>query len=244
MNGVARCTRYAFGPNRLHLCGPDASQEIAAYTAAGVSDGGILGMLRRFETLFPYLETIAKANGIRDPFDDRVVEAYWIGNDLLEHIPAAVYHRHLVDTIDYKKRVPLRVFAGVEDMLRDGARMHHNVHVVNLTRRTGKDPVVHTLDSMDKCRVSWGEVIRIDGPSVSVRRQPLVREGDRIRLGDPVEQSMTRSLTDDDIMEQAVVGDIISLHWDEPCEILTTEQLIHLKRYTAHAIALAGARHG
>ena len=80
VDGIARCTRYAFGPNRLHLCGPDANKEVLAYLKEGVSDPGLENLLRRFSTLYPYLQHIAQANHIADPCDERVVEAYWIGN--------------------------------------------------------------------------------------------------------------------------------------------------------------------
>ena len=41
-------------------------------------------LIEKFNTLRPYLELIAKSNGIKDIFDDRVVQAYWIGNELLD----------------------------------------------------------------------------------------------------------------------------------------------------------------
>ena len=83
MNGLLQCSRYAFGPNRLHYCGPDASQEILAYIDNKEQDPGLEKLLSAFQTLYPYLEMISRANNIADPFDERVVEAYWIGNDLL-----------------------------------------------------------------------------------------------------------------------------------------------------------------
>src|SRR3989338_5875958 len=93
MDGIARCSRYAFGPNRLHLCGPEKNREVLSYMSQNASDEGLKQILREFQTLHPYLVSIAQANRIRDPFDDRVVEAYWIGNELLNAIPAKVFHR-------------------------------------------------------------------------------------------------------------------------------------------------------
>ena len=60
-DGVARCARYAFGPNRLHMCGPDANREVLAYLSEGVADDGLMYLLAKFKTLYPYLETIAHA---------------------------------------------------------------------------------------------------------------------------------------------------------------------------------------
>jgi hypothetical protein len=60
MDGVLRCSRYAFGPNRLHFCGPDANREIWDYVNEGFTDFGLQKLLRGFETLYPYLDRIAR----------------------------------------------------------------------------------------------------------------------------------------------------------------------------------------
>jgi hypothetical protein len=76
MEGIMRCSRYSFGPNRLHYCGPDANKELHDLIESGESNIGLAHLLKQFKTLFPYLKQIAQANGIKDPFDTRVVEAY------------------------------------------------------------------------------------------------------------------------------------------------------------------------
>ena len=43
-----------------------------------------------FAAAWPYLELIAGAHGIDDPLDERVVEAYWVGNELLRLPPGAL----------------------------------------------------------------------------------------------------------------------------------------------------------
>src|SRR3989338_6111793 len=83
LEGIRRCSRYAFGPNRLHYCGPDANAELRANIEAGATDFGLARLLKQFKTLFPYLVQIAAANHLQDPFDWRVVEAYWLGKQFL-----------------------------------------------------------------------------------------------------------------------------------------------------------------
>ncbi|KKS70890.1 MAG: hypothetical protein UV41_C0010G0001 [Candidatus Daviesbacteria bacterium GW2011_GWA2_42_7] len=57
-------------------------------------------------------------------------------------------------------------------------------HVLNVYERTGHDRSLHTLESMDACRVSWGKVYEISGPHIKVVRRPLKLEGDNyIRSG-------------------------------------------------------------
>ncbi len=264
IDGVSRCARYSFGPNRLHLCGPDANREVLAYLTEGVTDGGLTHLLKKFNTLYPYLESIAHANNINDPFDARVVEAYWLGNKLLDSIQPQLFYRHLTDVLQLKKRLKPREFKFLTDKLsafirvnirdyprRPLARMHHNFHVFNVWQRTGHAETEHTLESMDKCRVSWGKVTLIDGPFITVMRQPLIlgsppKKGEnqkdsvnlfdegvwRLTLGSPVPYRITRRLDDDSLMEEVKAGDTISIHWDMPCEILNPQQLQHLMHYT------------
>lgn len=74
--------RYAFMPNRLRYRGGDDHRMLFEYGVEHVGDGGLNSLLRKFTGALPYPQLIARANRIPDPFDERVVEAYWIGNDL------------------------------------------------------------------------------------------------------------------------------------------------------------------
>ena len=85
-DGALTCARYAFAPNYLHYCGPDTDGEFGEYLKAELADGGLVQHLTNFEVMYPYLKAIAQANGVTDPLDMRVVEAYWVGNDLLEKV--------------------------------------------------------------------------------------------------------------------------------------------------------------
>ena len=73
--------RYAYPPNALGLCGADETRTLLEYGDARASDGGLAELARTFEGAWPYLTLIAQANGIADPLDPRVVEAYWVGNE-------------------------------------------------------------------------------------------------------------------------------------------------------------------
>ena len=122
MDGILRCSRYAFGPNRLHYCGPDANQEILGYIDTDTKDPGLEKLLSGFQTMYPYLKMIADANNIRDAFDDRVVEAYWIGNELLENAAHKQLFTHLQEEGRVKKRLIKKEFDTVMDKVYQGPR--------------------------------------------------------------------------------------------------------------------------
>ncbi|MFH1170286.1 MAG: DUF6390 family protein [Candidatus Vogelbacteria bacterium] len=239
MEGILRCSRYSFGPNRLHYCGPDANAELRAQIEAGATDFGLAKLLKQFKTLYPYLVHIAEANKIKDPFDSRVVEAYWLGNKLLEVVEKRKLHRFLTDDLGVKKIVSNKEFRWVEEKISYGAVPHHSFHVFNIWRRTGQVNVPHTLQSLDECRVSSGTVVSINGPEITVLTEPLIYTGGKLALGAPVTKILTRQLEAEYDIEQIKPGQIVSIHWSVPCEVITKKQALALKKYTLKSIALA-----
>ena len=238
MKGILRCSRYSFGPNRLHYCGPDANAELRAQIEAGATDFGLAKLLKQFKTLYPYLLHIAEANRIKDPFDDRVVEAYWLGNKLLEVVEKRKLHRFLIDNLEVKKLIGSKEFRWVEEKISQGAVPHHSFHVFNIWRRTGNSDVPHSLQSLDECRVSSGTVTSINGPEIIVLTEPLIYTSGKLVLGKPVSKILIRELQAEYDIEQIKPGQIVSIHWSVPCEVITKKQATALKKYTLKSIAL------
>ena len=239
IDGVARCARYAFGPNRLHLCGPDINREVLAYVNEGISDQGLNNILKNFQTLFPYLQQIASANRIKDPLDNRVVEAYWLGNSLLNMVPPKTFYKHLTGNLHLDKRLNAKTFTRLKDKLSLGALMHHSFHVFNVWRRTGRLNELHTLDSMDNCRISCGKVLAVDGPVITVSRQPLLLAGNQLTLGKPQSIKIIRQLEGSTLIDEVKVNNLLSIHWNQPCEIISQTQANNLKHYTSLSLSIA-----
>lgn len=239
MDGVLRCTRYAFGPNRLHYCGPDANKEINAYLQNQTVDSGLVSLLKEFKTMYPYLQLIASANAIADPFDERVVEAYWLGNALLDNIGRERLYQHLTDKQHLKKRLSPKSFAELEHKICLRALPHHSFHVLAIWKRTGHQDRDHTLESLEACRISWGRVIKVTGPAVTVSWQPLILRAGKLALGEQQQKKIYRPFEADTDIEQLASGQIITMHWNVPCEVITENQAQVLKKYTLKHLALA-----
>lgn len=237
--GILRCARYALMPNKLRLCGPEDNQNFLAYCQAQKVDRGLSLILEKFQTLYPYLKFIAQANRIRDPFDERVIEAYWIGNYLLENIRRPSLYYHLIDGLHLKKRLNQKLLKRVIDKIPLGAKPHHNFHVFNVWKRTGHLDIMHTLSSMDLCRVSWGRIEEIKQTGLRVSYQPLVFENDQLQLGSEVIQEISYQINDQGFIDQPEVGQSISFHWGFACEVLGNLQIAYLKKYTQENIQLA-----
>ncbi len=222
--GAVLFGRYAFPPNRLGYCGPDVGDTLLQYVTAGRTDQDLLALARRFDGAYPYLRLIATANGIAEPFDRRVVEAYWIGNPCLDRVAEGAFYDSLRDR--FRARTAARAFSHLISLLDQGGRPHHNFHVLNVYRAAGlaRDPRADiTLAHLDRCRISWGRVVRADGPDLVLERQPLLLREGCLVLGPAAVVRVRRQLADD-----APAGAYVSVHWDWACEVLRPQALRRL----------------
>jgi len=236
--GMMRCSLYAFGPNRLHYCGPDASAEVRAHIEQGIADPGLMALLQRFETLYPYLVHIAAENGIRDPFDGRVIEAYWLGNGLLERIEQGHFYRHLKDGLSMKKRMGADAFeSGVAEKIRHGGLPHHSFHVLNVWKGMG-EKMLEGIRDVAECLVSLGTVTEIEGPWITVTTERLTFDGKELLLV-PETRKLPRPFDASEEWDFLAPGDLVSFHWGVLCEKLSPEQAARLKSYTMKSIGLA-----
>jgi hypothetical protein len=233
--GTLRFVRYAFMPNRLRYCGGDDNRTIFEYAIENLSDRGLTPLLRRFTGALPYLRLIADANGIADPFDARVVEAYWIGNELLDTVEVRQLHDHLAER--FGKQLHGRTRELVLGKAPAGARPHHSFHVLDVHSRVGE--LENTLQTMDSCRVSWAKVLRVEGGELVVAREPIVLRAGKLALDPPRIERALRQIDGRGFVEAAQPGDWVSLHWGWACEVLSEPQRRSLDRYTRHHLALA-----
>jgi hypothetical protein len=167
-----------------------------------------------------------------------VVDAYWIGNSLLDRITKQSFYDHLVDGLGLRKKLGTS-FALVGSKVGDGALPHHSFHVFEVWKRTGHVEREHTLAAMDDCRISWGEVTKVSGPSIFVMVAPLLEVGGKLTLGTPVERKYMRQLESDYDIEQLRAGDFVTIHWNIICERITIAQRDRLEKYTRRHLAIA-----
>lgn len=234
--GMVRFIHYGFMPNRLGYCGPDQNNLLFQYGVAGEADPGLPPVLTKFLGPLPYLRTIASAAGISDIFDDRVVEAYWIGNSLLDHVNA----RELDSTLRarFGRELSPKLMEMVAGKVPQGARPHHSFHVFDVWRQVGRLEG-NVLATMDNCRISWGRVTSVDGPNVRVDRQPLeMREG-KLALGVVRPTSTQRLVEGKGFVHELAPGDLVSLHWGWVCEKISAQQALALEHFTGQHLALA-----
>jgi hypothetical protein len=241
-DGALRFARFAYPPNSLGLCGPSDSVALLEQASSRISDGGLRQLARGFAGAWPYLELIATANHFGDPLDARVVEAYWIGNGLLDRVGASL----LGGSLDarFRKRAGGN-WSALSESLQAGARPHHNFHVFSVYPWVGLLERGHTgepLHILDRCRIRWGQVDQVVDDRVLVRSAPLVWTGHALALGAAQPESVAWQSDGHALTAAPHPGDWVAMHWDWLCEALTSLQLQALRAETAQQLALANNR--
>lgn len=235
VEGTLIFARYAFMPNKLGYCGGDSNRALLDYCAARETDPGLVILLQKFEGAYPYLKLIARSNHIPNLFDARVVEAYWIGNELLERVDLAQFYDSLHE--QFARRLEPRTLGYLLGKVPRGARAHHSFHVFDVHHRTGI--LERSLETMESCRIGWGRVKEIGKTHFLVQHQPLVLEGDKLKLGELKDKRVLRQIGGTGFIPKCQVGDYISFHWDWACDILTPRQVHNLEKYTRYHLQLA-----
>jgi hypothetical protein len=233
--------RYAYPPNALGLCGADETRTLLEYGAARASDGGLAELARTFEGAWPYLTLIAGSNGIADPLDGRVVEAYWVGNDLLDRVRLRDLSRHVEDR--FRGRIG-RSWERVLDAAGAGAVPHHTFHVLAVYPWLGllrSGVVEQPLHVLDRCRTTPALVRSAGDGTARVLLRPLRWSGHTLELGPTTTREVRWSDDGLAFVERPRAGDWVSLHWDFVCDRLAPADAARLAFETRRTLAAVNA---
>lgn len=242
-SGPVLFVRYAYPPNQRGYCGPDDNASFLEYGRSGQIDAGFRTLAESFTGAWPYLELIASETGIADPLDRRVVEAYWIGNELLDRVaPSAIG-----DSMEERFRRSVgRQFGNLAASVNAGALPHHSYHVFCVypwLGLLGADRMrEHALDVLDKCRIRWAKVVQVAGAEVLIESQPLRYDGRRLELAPRQVEVATGAVDGPDRVQLLAPGDWVAVHWDWVCDRLTDRQMSSLRRHTLKHLAIANDR--
>lgn len=241
--GPLMFVRYAYPPNALGYCGPADFAAFREYAMAGVVDRGLVQLAQAFAGAWPYLELIAAGGGIGDPLDRSVVEAYWVGNDLLDKVPITEIGDSMQDRFRHRTG---RNFPFLAEGVQAGGVPHHSFAVFCVYPWTGllgdDRKAKHALMVLDRCRIRWGKVTAVQGDQATVEYRPLCWHGRLLTLGEPATETARLALDGSAIAHGVGPGDWVSLHWDWICDRLTQRQLRALRDFTLRHLDLVNHR--
>lgn len=243
MSGPKLAALYGLIPNRLGFCGP--KQELLKKFIIGqLSIPEIIPTLEKFEAAYAYYQLIAAKNRIASPFNKKVVEAYWLGNELLEKIATDDLRDFVIEKFSKPGLLSRKEAAARAKAIPEGAKPHHSFHVLVLGAVTGSIDFTGKTKLKDVCRIGWGRVVKKpsakgQGSKLIVSYNPLVGKK-QLNLGQPIKKEL---IWDKDILPTVELGDWISFHWNFAIQILNEANIVNLYKYTQNTLnALNGEK--
>ncbi len=164
----------------------------------------IRGQLKSLYSYFYYL-LIARQNGISDPFDLRVVQAHWIGNDLLRVVKASDVKELLSATkelsaLPREKETMMRWL--LSKLVKLGSYPHHSFYATVYEKlnpalvRQGK-----------RCFIDCGKVLELEDDHFLIEVNGVTRKCGYGFLKGKIE-----------------VGDLVFIHLNEGCRVATLDE--------------------
>ena len=239
--GILFHAKHAYMPNVLGYCGPEERGRILKGIESGEAGDDLVTTLKDFEAAYPFLKLIARNTG-KEAFEYSVPEAYWIGNGLLESVPPSDFHGFAQSELKGMGNERTRA---VLKSLEGPALPHHSFYVMSTyaVAGPGNGPDLSNEASkkiaglIDSCRISWGKVVQVGSDELKLELKPLVIGGRGLALAKPVPKRVKYN-ADVKPFGDIKPGDIVSVHWDYACDVLTARQAKNIEKYTDADIAL------
>jgi len=237
IDALKKACLYSFPPNKLGYCGPEYSWQSFQKFLSDPSEENaaqVKNHLKRFDALYPYLELIAGANSSQ-PFDFEVVEAYWIGNSLLDNVK----HVKIQETIlSFQKHgLPKSIAEKKAANLPEEMLACHSLHVLYVNFISKKvEPVVQNLGN---CLIQWAKVLGETSKGIRVKGEELFLESSELKL----KEKEKTVLNPFNILLQE--NDLVSVHWGNAVEKISQDSLKSLKTCTIknlEAVNVSGSK--
>lgn len=253
MKSYKRFLNYSYEPFRLNFCGPqdEESEKIVNDYLLGkkISPKRLDKVIEQFVGVYPYLKLIAQKNNL-DPLDEQVIEAYWIGNNLLKEVTAGDLRKLIMENFIGQGRLGQTKGKELAANVPHRAVAHHSFHVLYVGSVT---ETVHLAGKLlDLCRISWGRVVGSRKSSLDfardrqvesliiVKYRPLIINPNEVRLSrDEVEKEIKWNQK---VLPKVIDEQWVSFHWNLAGEVLTEDQVRNLEKYTLRNIEALARR--
>lgn len=232
-DGLKLFCKFAFPPNELHYCGSKELPCLINEFLSGNSslENSVREKIPSFEMAFPYLSLLAEKNKCSF-LDEKIVEGYWIGNDLIKGINKSELEKvyfSLVNSNYLNKEAAEEIIS----VLPEKTDLHHSFHVFLFHSLTDKTKA--TINFMDSCKISFGKILEKNEETkkLLVEYYPIVSVNDELFLGDLTEKEISFF---PEWKQEIKQGNLIAFHWNVFCTTITGEQFNELKKFTENSI--------
>lgn len=236
MRGLRVAALYGIYPQKLGFCGPQTKSAkktlLCFLSGKKIPEKKVRKNLKSFKAAYPYYKLIAKSNDILDSFDEKVVKAYWLGNELLEKISTDSLRKMILKDFSGPGLLSKKAVKKIVEKIPANSKPHHSFHVFFVGSITGR--VVLQGELLDFCRVGWGKIIKLDllNNRAKIKYQPLVLDRN-YRLAKPREKYISWNKN---FLPKLKIGQKISFHWNQVIEVLTKREIENLQKYTQETL--------
>lgn len=237
-----RAARYALYPNMLGLCGPKGRDKDKLYQyltlKSKVSDDQARKLLEQFTAAAAYMKLIAEANQIQDWLDPRVVDAYWIGNDLLGRVRPEDM-KELISGLAKEGKIAVPAAEEAIARVHHEHRPHHSFHVFVIGGLSGQ--VERGSIGWDLCRIGWGKVVGLNkNGELMVLARPLKHVGRKVLPELEEKEGKVPVRRDMVLFPRVSVGDLVTFHWSRVVEIIDDSAMRRLEHWTERTLRRCG----
>ena len=230
IDALKRACLYSIPPNKLGYCGPNGSWKVLDSFILNPGEQSVKevkGLLTGFNALHPYLELIAEANSL-EPFDAVVIDAYWIGNQLLENVSFREIQKTILSFQHFG--LPKSIAEKKASQLPDGMLPHHSMHVLFVNFISQKvEPIVKNLSS---CIVQWAKVLEETDKGIKVKGIQLLLESGELKIREK------EKTIENPFNLQLQPKDLVTVHWDNVIEKISEDELKRFEKYTKATLEL------
>ncbi len=243
MIGTELAARFALPPNSLSYCGTPLFRNVFASYLDNKSAADRMRLekaLEKFTAHYAYLRLIAAANRL-SPFDEKVTEALWLGNRLLEEVRMEDVAGLIERGFSGQGMLSQSRAHKLADSMPEGFVPHHSFHVLYLHTISGV--IAPSVKNADSCRVSWGNVTEAGDGFVNAKSQKLLEKNGKLALLS-CKKRLDTSCAGIELVQGLEKGDLVASHWGVAVMRISSQQAKRLEKYTEMNIAAANLERG
>ncbi len=217
--------RFALPPNAKGYCGRNSAPAKFIKCIEQGSCEEVMEEIEKFIVLHPYLKTIADIVE-KNKFDYDVIEAYWLGNDLLKKIKP--FHYDLLLENFAKQGVPDFFIKTLQEEKPKGFVPTHLFQVIHVGVGRASGVVPFNLASINECMIRWGKVLEINNKSALVLINSLKQEAKMYVLAT---EEVTINL-ESGLESNLQVGQAVAVHWGNIIKVLNDVEIEKIEFWT------------
>jgi hydrogenase maturation factor len=223
--------RFSLPPNSLGYCGKDSAPEKFKSCVINGKCKGVDEEFKHFIVLHPYLRTLSKINKL-PKFSYKVIESYWMGNDLLKKAKNSDYQ--ILLSFFKKQGVPDWLVNELKEKKPKKFIPTHLFQVLHVGVGRASGSVPYNIETINNCMIRWGEVEKVNKSSAVVSLNSLKKVKGVFKIAKVKE---TRPFING-FVPNIKKGDTVIVHWSQIIKILSEGETKKIDYWTKEILKI------